>query len=91
MSDENEPEEQYELVLPFLCCSDNGGTYDPNAFTAGFSVGQIYQSLANGQSFSGWIPQDTRETVDLIAMRYGFKPVFRDGDSGLTFCEVLAV
>lgn len=66
-------EEEYGLVYPFVVTSDNGGTYDPDAFVAGVQFGQIDQLMESGTPIferyvaSGIVPQ-----LDLAAMHHGY-------------------
>lgn len=72
MSDEDE-EPGYELVVPFIACTSQGGPYQDDAFVAGFALGTIDSELAHGHPVSydhvspALVPQ-----LDLIAMRRGY-------------------
>ena len=74
MADEEEP--QYELVMPFVACKSVGGSFEDDAFTAGYHYGQIAEQLEK----AGPAVFDMRYTVstrlvsqlDLLAMRHGF-------------------
>lgn len=72
---------EYELVMPFVACTSQGGPYDDAAFTAGWRLGQLDAELeaAEGHDVHDWCPLPTAQVhpadlpmVDLIAMRYGF-------------------
>lgn len=75
MSDEQE----YGMVLPFVACRSKGGTYDDEAFVAGYEMGLLDATL--GQSailhspLVGWtlpLHAPNRAQADLIAMKNGF-------------------
>jgi len=73
-----DPEDHYELVMPFVACSDQGGPYDPDAFVAGFQAGQIDRSLAalkavGGSEFRVTTYAALLPQLDLIAMQHGFQ------------------
>lgn len=67
-----EPEE-YGLIYPFVVTSDNGGTYDPDAFVAGVQFGQIDELMEKRVPIveryvaTGIVPQ-----LDLAAMYHGY-------------------
>lgn len=79
MADDFDPDEiiglhEWDLVLPFLCVESRDGPFDDRAFTAGVQLGAIYACLRLG------VPEvdqaaypEIAATVDLIAMRYGYR------------------
>lgn len=74
--------EHWGLVYPFIACQSNGGAYDDEAFTAGFSAGRIDQVLVVAATLNadrvelrftvrtGLVPQ-----LELIAMARGFPSI----------------
>ena len=67
-------EEQYSLVMPFVCVESNGGQYDDEAFVAGWQMGALDRDLATLGIHLAVLPLYTScaEQVDLIAMKHGF-------------------
>ncbi len=73
----SEPEQQYELVMPFKVCKTQGGPYDDESFVAGWTLALLDRDLAEavvdrlpvtGRSLRpAMMPQ-----VDLIAMKHGY-------------------
>lgn len=70
MSDEHE----FELVMPFLVTASNGGTYEDDAYVAGFEAGRI-EGVLQHEALS-WaeftVHADNVPQLDLIAMRCGY-------------------
>lgn len=85
----DQPEDDsYELAVPFIACASQGGTYDDDAFVAGFQAGQIDQALKTASSVMAvrvWFPMvrtDLHKQLELIAMNRGFPVVEIDPDEG---------
>ena len=74
MSDSPEP--AWDLVMPFVCVTSNGGPYDDEAFVAGYRLGQLDHALSIDGPYTTVMvtcrPDDVAQ-VDLIAMRYRWK------------------
>lgn len=77
MSDEHDDDEVgYSLLMPFVVCSDNGGPFDPAAFTAGFEMGKLFERCAfmdamEVPALMATIRRTNLPQADLIAMHYG--------------------
>jgi hypothetical protein len=76
MSDDDEQVGGWDLVLPFVACTDHGGPYDPDSFAAGWAAGQLDLALAAaaelGGSFDRYVRPALVPQIDLIAMRRGY-------------------
>ncbi|WP_136246209.1 hypothetical protein [Mycobacterium intracellulare] len=81
MSDENQDDFSYDLVMPFLPVQSKGGPYDDAAFVAGYEMGLLDAQLA-GSSFDQGraIHVANRDQADLLAMRHGYVAEFSDED-----------
>lgn len=75
---EDQPEDAYELVMPFVACASNGGPYDDDAFTAGYVAGGLDKTLGAIAALEGHgmvgvsVRTNLLPQLDLIAMRHGF-------------------
>ncbi len=89
--DLDRPEEDgYGLVMPFVACKSEGGTYDDQSFVAGYECGQIDRALemlaaSGGQevTFKVTVGTDVIKQLELIGMKNGFpamtnEPAFED-------------
>lgn len=83
---------EYDLVVPFIACTSEGGPYDDEAFVVGFQAGQIYRSLgvlgaAGGTELQATVRSDLVKQLDLIAMHHGFQTETEacDGAEGWSF------
>lgn len=66
--DPDQPQEDgYELVVPFIACQSHGGTFDDNAFVAGFQAGQIDQALHAGATVGAVTLRFPAVRADLVA------------------------
>lgn len=63
----------YELVVPFIACESMGGPFDDPSFVAGYSVGQIDQQLAAGDTTSRMVVDSVVPQIDLMAFRHGYQ------------------
>lgn len=90
MDDDEQDEEGmagYELIMPFVACLSEGGPFDDDAFTAGFTVGMWYERLGNLThgcvriEICEPIRTDLVPQFDLLAMRFDWKltPELVDG------------
>ncbi len=75
----NDPDPQdvsTELEMPFVVCQSQGGPYDDESFTAGYTAGLLDADLRS----AGWarvergfpIPTQLVPQADLIGMRHGY-------------------
>lgn len=73
MSSENDAE--YELALPFVTTTSQGGPHDDDAYVAGFEMGQLDVVLGFQwmQFHTAIIKKESVKQADLIAMHYDFK------------------
>lgn len=67
----------YSLVMPFVACASKGGSYDDNAYAAGYEAGQLDALLSSNNpnishSLHVVIHSGNRQQADLIAMRHGY-------------------
>lgn len=67
-------EDQYELVMPFVCCASQGGAFDDHAFVSGMRFAQLSQRLEIGHpdALSSYESPDMVAQLELLAMRYGY-------------------
>jgi hypothetical protein len=81
---DDEPDEHYELEMPFLPVISNGEPYDDDAYVAGFEMGRLDKELETGGAFGNGQPihVENREQADLIAMRRGYTAEFTDEQNG---------
>jgi hypothetical protein len=71
-------EPEYGLVMPFVVCKSQGGPFDDEAFSVGYSLGLLDGELALLTAHSAdpaprWVRSSGMRQVDLIAMRHGYK------------------
>lgn len=61
-----------ELVMPFVLTDDNGGPYPPEAFQAGWMLGQIWAELhaVKGVIHHVIVHPDWLGQLDLMAMHF---------------------
>jgi hypothetical protein len=67
----------YELVIPFVACTSQGGAYEDVPFVAGYQAGQIARSLAaavaiEADTLTFTAYTDLTRQLDLIGMHHGF-------------------
>lgn len=63
----------YELVMPFVCCTSEGGPYDDEAFVAGWECARIDSALARRPAlYDATVREALLAQLDLIAMRRGY-------------------
>jgi hypothetical protein len=65
---------QMELVMPFVCCSSNGGAYDDHPFVAGVKYGEMSYILRTEKpaEWQGYMPPELVAQCDLVAMKEGY-------------------
>lgn len=83
MSEPEEQEAEYGLVMPIILAKSNGGPYDDAAVVAGMTCGALDQELTmtkalNTLPHERYIDGPLLKQVDLIAMRHGY--VMRPGE-----------
>lgn len=74
MTDDDEGFGYYPLVMPFIACVSQGGSFDDEAFVAGYRCGVTDGILAGPQAemLEVVAHQPELAQLDLIAMRNGF-------------------
>lgn len=66
-------EEGYELAVPFLPVQSLSGPFEDAAYAAGWEMGALQSVLAGPKAlYRGWVFEENREQVDLLAMRHGY-------------------
>lgn len=69
----NDREGEYGLVMPFVVCQSNGGTYDDHGFVAGCEYGYIHGLLAaKPPVLERYVRTETMPQYDLLAMHEGY-------------------
>ena len=91
-------ESEYELVMPFVAVTSQGGPFDDTAYVAGYELGVLDGQLAGPHAPTPerpgppsvqdwrWIKTANVEQADLIAMRHG-----RSMERGETFEDLTAI
>lgn len=81
--DQPEPD-GYDLVVPFVICTSQGGPFDDDAFVAGYQCGEIDKTLATVNaaasvgapsalvSLTWTVRTDLLRQLELVAMSRGF-------------------
>lgn len=83
-----EEEGSYELVMPFVCCTDHGGTYDAQSFVAGCQFQTMDTRLKNGEpTVNETIFPPMRDQADLLAMHHGYSVTFTEWDDDWLIAE----
>lgn len=63
----------FSLVVPFVVCESEGGSYDDQAFVAGFECGRLDVVLAGQRKRVEMVVRAASlPQVDLLAMRHGY-------------------
>ena len=83
----------WDLVMPFVVCTSQGGPYDDQSFVAGYQLGRLDRDLAvlaalDFASVSRMLYTDALGQADLIGMRHGYRMdrgYERDGWSDVDF------
>lgn len=69
----SDKEDGYELVMPFVVCTSEGGPYEDSPFVAGVHFGQIYVACDLGTPIiSRYVPTGLVPQLDLAAMHFGY-------------------
>ncbi len=78
MSDHEDQEDGYGLVMPFVSVRSKGGPYEDEAYVAGFEAGRMDVTLSVAAHL-GLVPDtgyyvhaENASQMDLIAMSHGF-------------------
>lgn len=73
----------YNLVMPFVTCTDHGGPHQPDSYVAGWEMGALDLKLGTVRHLAPHadVPGETMlhrvngPMVDLIAMKHGYTAV----------------
>jgi hypothetical protein len=93
------PEEvDFELAVPFVVCTSQGGPYDDAAFVAGFYTGSVDRALQVGKVaeapvVQAVVPSTLLNQLELIGMHRGY-PTMRtrvSDDPAWTYVQFMAV
>lgn len=80
MSDE--PDELYELAMPFVVVRSTGGVFDDDAYCAGYEMGIIDAHLSTlapiCDTADAEIRTENKPQCDLVAMRHNMVAEFTD-------------
>ena len=68
--------DEYGLLMPFIATKSNGGTYDDDAYVAGWEMGALEARLSAAGHFhlpppAAMIHRENVAQADLLAMRHG--------------------
>ena len=79
------PDDEMNLVMPFVTVCSVGGPHDDESYVAGAEVAQLgveFQIAAavNAVPCPRYVRSDNVPQVDLVAMRHGFTAVFTPWD-----------
>jgi hypothetical protein len=84
----DEPDEFYELEMPFVVVRSTGGVFDDDSYCAGYEMGCIDAHLATlapiCDTADATIRTDNIKQADLIAMRHNLAVEFSEGENGWT-------
>lgn len=65
--------ECYSLLMPFVACESNGGSYEDRAFVAGYTAAVLDAQMQTGRdAFQRYVSPDLIPQLDLIAMHRGW-------------------
>ena len=85
MEDDEDFEEIYELVMPFVVTKSHGGPYDDEAFCAGYEMGLMAGRFEGQVSQNLTIRTENVPQANLIAMKHGLSVIAEeDHDGGWT-------
>ena len=88
MSENDDHEHEYAMVMPFILTASNGGPFDDAAFVSGWRLGHLDADLGHARASDGAVTIvaviDERDTpqADLLAMRHRFTMATRDVGDG---------
>ncbi len=73
---------EYELVMPFVVCESNGGSYPDAPFVAGWECGALDTRLKHERPEVLDLPVRTASLpqVDLITMKHGYQLIQIESD-----------
>jgi hypothetical protein len=71
----------FELVMPFVVCTSQGGPYDDLPFAAGYELGRIDATLAGNNDWRGTVRRESLPQLELIAMNHG-RVIKNEDDDG---------
>ncbi len=65
---------EYGLLMPFVACLTQGGTYEDRAFVAGYNCGALDARMQHEPEdvWAHYVAPDLIAQLDLIAMRHGW-------------------
>lgn len=80
MSDDDAHDVGYGLLMPYICCTDLGGPYDPASFVAGVRYASVEAALKllrvlGEPSFARYVEPALLPQLDLLAMQQGWSMV----------------
>jgi hypothetical protein len=80
-----EPEDQpteYGLVMPFVNVTSRGGSYDDDAYCAGWEMGRLEADLERTRSHGLHLTIHTGNVAqaDLLAMKHGYRAEITETD-----------
>lgn len=75
--DQPDDDTAYALVMPFVVCQSQGGTYDDEAFVAGYQAGRLDRALAvaavnDTPTVRATVAAQLVPQLDLIGMHHGY-------------------
>ncbi len=83
MSDE-QPETEYEIVMPFVTVTSKGGPHDDESYVAGYAMGLLDSRLTICEAFgldaSETIRSTSQDQAELIAMKHGYVMDIKDSE-----------
>lgn len=83
--------EDHTLLMPFVVCLTQGGTYDDDAYVAGYECGIIDATLGQSQPVmtERYVHSANMPQLDLIAMRHGYTTQAEPWDEDESWTHVL--
>ena len=71
----------FELVMPFVACQSQGGTYADDSFVAGWRLAEVHAALTlSGGCWQGNVQDADLAQLDLIAMKHDATVALADPD-----------
>jgi hypothetical protein len=66
-------EPTWELTVPFIACTSQGGPYDDLSFAAGFDLGQLFAQMEKAtEPIKRYVRGPSFRQLDLLAMHRGW-------------------
>lgn len=92
MTFEEERDDRYELVMPFVLVASEGGPFEDAAFVSGWRMGDLDAKLATAKAHDLDLGTQTclrveHPQIDLLAMRHGFTVRMDPADDDWAFYE----